>query len=180
MNKHKRKPFFIKGNFQIAVIASFTLLLFIEVITAGLFIYKLSANAVEDAEYSSHITINSGSQLIKPIILKVNTYAILISILLAGLVAAIMYFRLRALFANIINGLENLRDNNTSFRINQYGIKNTRELIEEFNQAASSLDKRRGELQVALDSLIKETDTGHISKLHNRLYSLILQSYIPG
>jgi len=173
MNKYKRKPFFIKGNFQIAVIAGFVLLLFIEVMAAGLFIYKLSANAVEDAEYSSHITINSGSQLIKPIILKVNAYAILISVLLAGLAAAIMYFRLRALFAKIIKGLENLRDNNTPFRINRYGIKNTRELITEFNHAAAYLDKRRATVRDTLDALIKEKELKTISRLHATLYSIL-------
>jgi len=173
MNRHKRKPFFIKENFQTTAIICFVLLLFIEVMAAGLFIYRLSEGAIENAEYSSHITISSGSQLIKPIILKVNACAILISVLLACLAAAIMYLRLRALFGKIINGLENLRDNNTSFRINQHGIKNTRELIKEFNQAASSLDKRLADSRDTLDSLIKERGLRHISKLHSRLYSIV-------
>lgn len=173
MNKQKRKLFIIKSNFQIAFIIGFILLLFIEAMTAGLFIYRLSADAIEDAVFSSHITINRSTQIIRPIVLKVNTYFILISIFLAGLVIVIAYLRFHALFASIIEGLENLRGNNTAFRIKLRGIKNTRELIKEFNQAASSMDNYMALLRGTIDSLLQKKELKDIERLHNKLYSLI-------
>lgn len=173
MDKPKRKPFFVKGNFQIVFITGFILLLFLEVISAGFFIYKLSAEAIEVATFSSHINIDRSAQIIKPIIIKVNIYVMLMSVLLAGLATAIAYLRLHALFGKIMSGLENIRDNNTSFRIKPRGDKQACELIKEFNGAASYLDKQTTNLRMALDSLIAEKELSHVVKLHNKLYSII-------
>lgn len=173
MNKQKRKLFIIKSNFQIAFIVGFILLLFIEVMAASLFIYRLSAETIEDAVFSSHITIDRSTQIIRPIVLKVNTCFILISIFLSGLVIVIVYLRFHALFSSIIEGLENLRGNNTSFRIKLRGRKNTRELIKEFNQAASSIDSRITLLRGTIDSLLQKKELKDIERLHNKLYSLI-------
>lgn len=173
MNKLKRKPFFIKRNFHIAFVIGFILLLLLEVMLAGALIYKLSAEAIENAAFSSHININRSAQLIKPIILKVNIYVMLMSVLLAGLAIAITYFRLHFLFSKIIRGLENFRNNNTPFHIKPSGGKQTRELIKEFNHASSCLDNRLSDLRLTLDSLLVEKDLKQTVKLQNRLYSII-------
>lgn len=173
MNKLKRKRFFIKGNFQIAFIIGFILILLLEVTLAGLFIYRLSQEALEKAAFSSHITIDRSAQLIKPIILKVNIYTMLAIVLIAGLAVMIANLRLHALFSKIIKGLENLRDNNTSFHIKPHGRKQARELIKEFDQAASYLDKRLAGLRHVTDSLLEEKELTHIAKLHDKLYSII-------
>ncbi len=173
MSKFKRKKFFLKDNFQLAFITGFILLLLFEVMLAGFFIYKLSAKALEEAAFSSHINIISSEQLIKPVVLKVNIYTMLTIVLIAGLAVAIANLRLHALFSKIIKGLENLKDNNTSFCIEPRGRKQTRELIKEFNQAASYLDKRLAGLRHVIDPLIEEKELKHIVKLHNKLYSII-------
>lgn len=173
MNKFKRKSFFLKGNFQIAFIIGFILLLLLEVMLAGFFIYRLSEETLEKAAFSSHITIDRSAQLIKPVILKVNIYTMLMIVLIAGLAVTITNLRLHALFSKIIKGLENLKDNNTSFQIKPHGRKQARELIKEFNQAASYLDKRLAGLRHVIDSLLGEKELGHIAKLHDKLYSII-------
>jgi len=140
---------------------------------AAFFIYRLSFGAIEKATFKSHITIDTGAQIVAPIILKVNIFVILISLILASLTVIIAYFRLRVLFGKIIEGLENLKRNNMSWRINLYGRKNTRALIKEFNQAASCLDKRLLDLRKTLDALLEEKELAHIAKLHNQLYSIV-------
>lgn len=173
MDKQKRKPFFVKGNFQIAFIIGFIMLLFIEITAAGLFIYRLSERAIEDTAFSSHLTIDRSAQIIRPIVIKANIYIMLISIFLACVVVAITYLKLHALFGKLIKGLENLKNNTGSFRINLRGGKNTREIIKEFNQAASYLDKHLGDLRLVLDSLLVEKELRHIAEFHDRLYSII-------
>lgn len=174
MNNVKRKPFFISGNFQIGFITGFILLLFIEVALAALYIYRLSEKAFEATAFKSHITIDTGAQIIGPIILKINIYVILISILLSALGTIITYVGRHALFNKLLEGLENLKRNNLSFRINPCGRKNTRELIKEFNQAASYLDKRKEDIHLTVDLLLEEKEIKHIEKLHNKLYSIII------
>jgi len=173
MNKQKRKKFFIKGNFQITIILGFTLFLFIEVLAAGWFIYKLSFTAIENASFKSHLTIDKGAQIIAPVILRINISVITITVLFSSLAAVIFYFRTRALFRKIIFGLENFKRNNMAFRLAPRGGKKTRELIKEFNQAASQLDKKHTELINVLDALLKENKLSQISKLHNKLYLII-------
>lgn len=176
MHTHKRQQFFVKGNFQISFITGFISLLFIEVLGAGLCIYRLSYAAIEETTYKSHISIESAAQIIGPIILKVNTYVILISIILAGLAAAIVCFRLHGLFDKIITGLKHLKNNNTSFRISAGGSKNTRELIKEFNQAASCLDARLGNARQLLDLMAAEKNLYNLEKLHNKLYFILAEN----
>jgi len=175
MEKQKRRKFFIKGNFQINFILGFILLLFIEVMFAAMIIYKLSYSATEEAMFKSHLMIEKSSQIIEPIILKVNLCVILASILLAGIGTMIGYFRYRSLFSEIIRGLKNLKDNNSTFRINLGGGKNTRELIREFNHAASYLDKHQADLKIMLDSLSGENELKNIEKLHIQLCSIIAE-----
>lgn len=175
MNKNRRKPFFIKRNFRITFIIGFITLLFIEVILAGLFIYKLSAAAVEKEAFRSHISINKSSQITGPIILKVNVFSIIISIILAGLIVTVSYYRNRDLFNKIIEGLENLRDNNLSFRIVARGGKKTRELIKEFNAAASYFEQRGNKLHFVLEGLFAEKELKNIEKLHNQLSAIITE-----
>lgn len=172
---NKRKPFFIKRNFQITFIIGFVALLFIEVMLSGLFIYRLSAAAVEKAAFRSHITINRSAQIIGPIILKVNACGIIVSILLAGLAVAITYRRSRDLFNKIIEGLNNLRDNNLSFRIDERGSRKTAAFINEFNEAATYFEQRMNNLRFILEAAIAEKELKNIEKLHNRLSSLIAE-----
>jgi hypothetical protein len=175
INRNKRKLFFIKRNFQIDFIISFVALLFMEVSISGIFIYRLSAAAVENAAFRSHITINRSAQIIGPIILKVNACGIIVSILLAGLAMAITYRRNRDLFNKITAGLDNLRDNNPSFRIEPYGGKKTKSFINEFNAAASYFEQRLNNLRFILDSAIREKELINIEKLHARLSSIIAE-----
>jgi hypothetical protein len=176
MYTHKRQQFFVKGNFQIAFITGFIMLLFIEVIGAGVCIYRLSYEAIEASTYRSHISLESASQIIGPVILKVNMYVIFTSIILAGLAAAITCFKLHGLFDKIIEGLKNLKYNNTAFRIAESGRKNTRELIKEFNQAASCLDTRMTNVRRLLDLIATEKNLSNLEKLHNKLYSVLAEN----
>jgi len=173
MYKQKRKTFFIKGNFQIVFILGFILLLFIEVSLAGIFIYKSSAYALEKVAYSSHISIDKTAQIIKPIVIKVNASVILISIILAACIMALAGISLHSLFNRIIEGLKNLKNNNTSFRISQCGGKDTRELIKEFNQAAIALDKKKNDLNLLINSILAEKDLKTITNLHQKIYLMV-------
>jgi len=173
MNKLKRKSFFLKGNFQIVFIIGFISILLFEVTLAGFFIYKLSAETLEEAVFSSHINIATSAQIIKPIIIRINIYVILISVALACLIITVTYIKLRVLFGKIIDGLENLKNNNTPLHIKPYGRKQARELIKEFNLAASCLDKQLAGLHHTIDSLVKEKELRHIAKSHDKLYSII-------
>jgi hypothetical protein len=176
MNKNRRKPFFIKRNFRLTFIIGFIALLFIEVILTGVFIYKLSAAAVEKEAFRSHISINKSSQITGPIVLKVNVFSVIISIILAGIIVTVSYYRNRNLFDKIIEELENLRDNNLSFRIDAAGGKKARELINEFNAAASYFEQRGNNLQAVLDKLIAEKELENIEKLHNKLSSILTEN----
>lgn len=175
IKRNKRKPFFLRKNFQMNFIMGFVALLFIEVSLSGLLIYSLSAAAVEKAAFRSHITINSGAQIIGPIILKVNACGIIVSVLLAALAVAITYRRNRELFNKLTEGLDNLRDNNLSFRIEERGSKKTKAFINEFNEAASSFEQRLNNLRFILDCAIAEKELKNIEKLHARLYSIIAE-----
>ncbi|GEM_PF-6548879 len=177
--RNKRKPFFIKRNFQINFILGFTALLFIEVLLSGVFIYCLSAAKIEEAAFRSHITTNSSAQIIAPIILKVNACGIIISILLAGLAVAITYRRNHLLFHKITEGLNNLRDNNLPYRIDERGSKGTVTFIKEFNAAAAYFEQRLNNLRFILDSAIAEKELKNIEKLHAGLSSLITQREQP-
>ncbi|MDO8663125.1 MAG: hypothetical protein Q7K98_07930 [Candidatus Omnitrophota bacterium] len=173
MSNQKRKPFLLKGNFQLTFILGFTLFLFIEVIAAGFAIYILSAKALEDAAFSSHVSFNRSLEIISPIVLKVNIWMILGSIFLACVIILIVYLNLHNLFSKIIQGLENLKNNNTAFRIDLRGNKDTRELIKEFNHTAGYLDHRRLDLHTTIDSLLKKKELEDIVKLHKKLSSII-------
>ncbi len=175
MEKYKRKGFFVKGNFQINFILGFILLLFIEVMLAATIIYKLSYGATEDAMFKSHLLIEKSSQIVGPIILKVNLCVIVISVVLAGILTLISYFRHRVLFDEIIRGLENLKSNHTAFRINLGSGKKAQELVKEFNQAAAYLDKHLADLRADLDELLVEKEFKNIKQLHNRLFSLLAE-----
>ncbi len=173
MHKLKRKPFFIKGNFQIFFIAGFILFLLLEVAGAGFFIYKLSAEKIENAQFSSHININQSIQIIKPVVIKINIYTILFSIIIAGILVLITYFQLHTLFSEIMGGLEKLGGNYTLFRLKPRGTKKTRELIREFNQVGIYFDQRLNDLQLTLNSLSAEKDLKQIAKLHHKLHLII-------
>lgn len=173
MKKQKRRPFFIKGNFQIAFIGVFILLLLSETAAAGLLIYRLSAEAIESAVFSSHLAINQSAQIIKPIILKVNGWVALISILLACVAVTAVFFKLHTLFSRIIAKLKGLRDNKEFLPLPARGGKNTRKLIAEFNQAGSALDQRLREIHFLLDSLTVAEELSSIHKLHGKLHALI-------
>lgn len=173
MNKYKRKKFFIKGNFQLSFIFGFLGILLIEVITASLAIYKLSNEEIENIAFSSHLSSDTIGKIVTPVIITVNTYIVLISILLACVIAAIMFQRRRFLFSQIIAGLRNIRNNNTSYRIKPSGGKNSQLLIKEFNSAADYLDGRMIDLRKTTDSLIQEKDLKQIEKLHNKLFTII-------
>lgn len=174
-NRNKRKLFFIKRNFQLNFILVFTALLFMEVLLSGLFIYRLSASAIEKEAFRSHIAINSGAQVIGPIILKVNACGIVVSILLAALAVTITYRRNRDLFNKLTEGLDNLRDNNPSFRIDPRGSKKTAALINDFNEAASTFEQRLNNLRFILDAAIAEKELKNIEKLHARLYAIVAE-----
>lgn len=154
----------------------FIALLFIEVIVTDLFIYRLSSAAIEKEAVRSHIIINRSAQIIGPVILKVNIAAIIISIILAGLIAAIINQRNRNLFNKLIEGLENLKDNNLSFRIDARGGKKTVDLINDFNNTAAYFEQRRNNLRVVLDELIAEKKLDNIEKFHKRLFSIITET----
>jgi len=173
MNKYKRKRFFIKGNFQLLFIFGFLGILLLEVIIGSLLICKLSNDLIENQEFSSHLSIDTSGRIITPVIIKVNTYIALISILLAGVTAAIMFQRRHLLFNRLTAGLENIKNNNTSFRIKPFGRKNSRLLIKEFNSAVDCLDKRMIKLRETIDSLLEEKELKQIEKLHNKLFSII-------
>lgn len=175
MAKQKRRLFLLKENFQIIFITSFVLLLFVEVMAAGLCIYKLTNKSIEQAAFKSHLAVNSGAQIIAPIILKVNIYGILISILMAVLIAAMTFYRIRVLSAKLVKGLQSLADNTTTLLIQPYGGENTRQLIREFNHAASFLDKRQADLRSLLDSLLIEKELKQIDKLHQKLFTLLAE-----
>lgn len=172
----KRKPFFIKRNFQINFIMGFVTLLFMEALLASVFIYKLSADRIEEAAFRSHISINRSAQIIGPIILAINACSIVASVLLAVLAVTITYRRNHELFNKMIKGLDNLRDNNLSFRIDEHGSKKTVAFIKEFNAAASYFEQRLTNLRFILDSAIAEKELKNIEKLHNRLYAIIAKN----
>ncbi len=173
MSKQKRKAFLIKGNFQITFILGFILFLFIEVVTAGFVIYILSEKALEDVAFSSHVSFNRSLEIISPIVLKVNIWVTVGSIFLACALTLITYLNLHSLFSKIIKGLESLKNNHTSFRIGLRGNKDTRELIKDFNHAAGYLNKNMQDLRTTLDSLLEEKELDRITKLQNRLSSII-------
>lgn len=173
MNNIKRKPFFIKGNFLAAFIAGFVLLLLIEVVLSGLSIYWLAGQEIEKQLFSSHINIAQSAKIISPIIIKVNASAALLSVLLACLALLIVHLKTNALFSKIVEGLHNIKDKHTYFRIRPFGANKSRQLIEEFNLAASYFDKQLNEINSLLDSLIACKDSLEAAKLRQKLHSLI-------
>lgn len=173
MSHQKRKLFLIKGNFQLAFILGFILFLLIEVIAASSAIYLLSQKALEHAAFSSHLGFNRSLEIISPIVIKVNVWVVLGSIFLACALMLITYINLHSLFSKIVQGLESLKNNHTSLRLNLRAGKNSQALIKEFNHAAEYFDRRLLDLRAALDSLLKEKELEKIIKLQNKLSSII-------
>jgi len=173
MNKYKTRKLLIKENFQIKFIISFILLLFIEIILTTFCVYQLSYKALEESAFRSHIAIANTAQIIGPVILKVNMCAVILSFFFAGIIILLAYSRLKKLLGRLLTGIDNLTRNNTSFRIQTQGRKNSKNLFKEFNQAAVYLDKQQQDLRRTLTEISAETDLENINKLHAKLYSIL-------
>jgi len=175
MEKYKRKLFFLRENFQIHFICSFILFVFVEVIFAAWYIYRLAYLRIEEYAALSHMPVDSAAEVLGPVILKVNACVIVISIIIGFGAAFLSYKRLQELFGRIILGLNELKDNKTRVRLSASGGRNSRELIEEFNQAASCLAARTILIKKLTGELIHEKNIDQIEKIHNDLYSLLAQ-----
>ncbi len=173
MNTYKNRKLLIKGNFQIKFILGFIFLLFIEIILTTLCVYQLASQALEESAFKSHIAITNTAQIIGPVILKVNICAVILSSLIAGIMILFVYFQLKKLLGRLITGINNLTQNNTSFRIPTRGNKNNEILYKEFNQAAAYLDKQQQDLRKILTEIFAETKLENIAKLHDKLYSIL-------
>lgn len=177
MNNMKRKPFFIRKNFEIAFVVVFISLLLCEISGAVFFIYRLSWQALEDNVFRSHLNIQTAAQIVEPVIIKVNIYVVSITVFLGALALSIILIKRRRLFLKIISGLDNLKDNNASFRLRIYGGKKTRVLLKEFNQAAAFIDRRQRDMDSTFRLLTTEMDLKRLASLHKRLYHIITGKY---
>jgi hypothetical protein len=133
---HKRKPFFIKGNFQLKFILCFIFILVFSTGLAALLIFRLSADVIERAAFSSHLSFGNSGELVGRIILEANVKAGLFCVLSGLLMIGLMHFYLGIFFRTLANHLRDLGAGKFSPPLKGPCVLPGRFLVEQYNRLA--------------------------------------------
>lgn len=153
----KRKPFFIKGNFQLKFILCFISLLILGVSFSALMIHEALNHILEEASFSAHMSLSTSGQLLWRTIIQINVLMGSMIIAMGLLMGLIVHFYSETLFYVLAKGLDHLKQGDFSFRIKRKGQWAGKNLIGQFNHVASGLSKRLELTCTLLNEAIKLT-----------------------
>ena len=154
----KRKPFFIRGNFQLKFLLFYAAILAAGIFSAVYFIYRVLQGVVEEAAFSSHLSLNSSGELFWPTIVQVNILIATISVLMGLLAIVGIHYYLEKFFHDLGEGLNRLAQNDFSFRLKTKGRWWVRQLFDDFNGKMEELQKERQRIGALTDSLVATID----------------------
>jgi len=149
----------------------------IGICSAAFLIYRALALLVEDAAFSSHISLVSTGELFWNVILKVNLYAVSIILVVGLLIIVSTHIYLQFFFHTLANGLDRLAKGDYSFRLRKGKWLGGR-LIEEFNKAVMAMENASAKAKKLIDSSITNIETlcpeqkqslEEIKSIHNKL-----------
>ncbi len=149
----KRKPFFIRNNFQLKFIIGFISLLVIATLISTFFIERLLQNIVEEAAFSAHLSVGSSGELFWRTIVKVNVIAAGVSVIGGLFMILGMYFYLEFFFRSLASGLNRWANGDFSFRFRTKNKWFGRKLLNDFNETAQPLDDRASKIRLLTESL---------------------------
>ena len=159
MTMRKRKPFFIRGNFQLKFIFFFVILLMASVFSAVFFIHRSLEGVIEEAAFSSHLSLSSSGELFWRTILQVNLAVAAISVLIGVLIVGWIYFYLENFFRSFVKKLEKLSEGDFAVRIETKKRWWGRQLVADFNAVAGQLEKNSKEVKKITEALITAVDS---------------------
>ncbi len=157
----RRKPFFIKGNFQLNFLVCFGFVLAAGISSAAVLICRAGWQVVEKHAFSSHLSLDSSGQLFFRTIVEVNLKVACVTVVVGLLFVIFMHTYFEDFFRHLAEGLKRLGEGDLSVRLK---IKNRwfgRVLLVEFNDAAAGLQKTsaqmRGYIQGSLSAVEKNS-----------------------
>ncbi len=162
----KRKPFFIRGNFQLVFILSYVLILAAGVLCDSALIYHMIKGILERAAFSSHLNLDSSGDLFWGTILKVN-FLLSCAIIAVGLLAiTTIYVYLESFFATLSQGLEKLAAGKVSFRLRRRRLPGMRSFTKDFNEAAHALEKEAADIRAGLEWILSALNSPTRESFH--------------
>lgn len=171
----KRKPFFIRGNFQLKFLLFYAAILATGIFSAVYLIYRALQGVVEEAAFSSHLSLSSSGELFWPAIVRINIMIAGISVLAGLLAIAGIHYYLDGFFHDLGEGLDRLAKSDFSFRLRTKGRWWVRSLVDDFNQKMEALQKDSERTGALADSLITAIDERRpemlkeIKSIHSKL-----------
>jgi len=173
---HKRKPFFIKGNFQLKFILCFMAILAVGTAIAVALIDRDLGEIVEEVVFSAHLSHQSSADIFRETILRTNLRIAGASVAIGILIIVGMYFYLEAFFHYVAKGLERMAGGDYSCRLPGGKINPGRELLDEYNGTAQAMAERTetargliGRLKTAVDST-SAPNLQDLKSLHKKLH----------
>lgn len=177
----KRKPFFIKGNFQLKFILCFIGLLITGIGLSVMFIYGALNYILETASFSAHMSFTTSGQLLWWTILKINLLISSIIIVIAIFMGVIVHVYSENLFHILSEGLDHLKQGDFSFRIKRKGRWGGKNLIGQFNHLATGLYKRLELTRTMLNEAIQLTQQENVDVVEKLIQTnrRIKQQHFP-
>lgn len=143
----KRKPFFVKDNFQLKFIFCYVAILTGGILAATCLIYHSLEGIVEEAAFSSHLSLTSSGELFWRTIVQVNLLISGASVLAGLMVITVAHCYLEVFFRSLAQGLERLAKGDFSFRLKIKGRWLGRQLLSDVNSAAARLEENSEEIK---------------------------------
>ena len=146
----KRRPFFIKNNFQLKFILCYIAVLALGVLLSAWLIYRALEGIIEEAAFSSHLSLASSGDLFWRTIVQINLWIAVASALISLVVIIAVHVYLEIFFRSLGQGLDNLAKGDFSFRLKTRGRWFGRQLMSDVNGAAARLDDNAKEIRKLL------------------------------
>lgn len=165
-----RKIYFIKKRFQTLFILGFTVMTVIESFGIGLLLYYLLYNRLTNAIYKSHIKIKTTGELIKPILINVNTGVALTVILIVIIFAMIIIRRTENSLNIFKEATQRVGKGDLTYKIDYQSPTLTGELVHFFNNMVEKIRGRVDTLKSDLEG-IENSIKGLDQRLRERTHT---------
>ena len=154
----RRKPFFIKDNFQLGFLVCFALVLTVGFFSAAVLICRAGWQVVEKQAFSSHLSLDSSGQLFFQVISEINLKAACVTVLAGLLFVVFMHIYLEGLFRRLAEGLRRLGEGDFSVRLETKNRWFGRVLSVEFNDVAAGLQKTSAQMREYIQGSLSEAE----------------------
>lgn len=152
----RRRIYFIKKGFQAMFILGFFLLIVLEFLGIGTLLYFLLDNRLSAAIYMGHIKVKTTGELIKPVLINVNT-AVALTVVLTAIILALIIIRRVEHSLNIFReAAKRVRNGDLTYRIDYQSHGLTGELIRFFNKMVGRIKEEVDALKSDLDGVEEE------------------------